>query len=72
MIPGKFVGSTKHKNLFYLRIKYCSDIFRIFFCYDRGNIVILMNGFQKKTNKTPKQEIDKALKIQQNYFDEKE
>jgi len=70
-IPGRFVGSADEKNLFYLRIKQGSDIFRIFFCYDEGNLVILMNGFSKKTQKTPKSEINKAIKIKKEYFDGK-
>ena len=41
----------------------CSIIYRIFFCYDEGQIVILFNGFQKKTQKTPNKEINKALKL---------
>ena len=70
-IPGRFVGSADEKNLFYLRIKQGSDIFRIFFCYDEGNLVILMNGFTKKTQKTPKSEINKAINIKKDYFDGK-
>jgi len=71
-IPGKFVGSTKHKNLFYLRIMHSSNIYRIFFCYDGGKLVILFQGFQKKTQKLPKREIERALRIQKEYFNEKE
>ena len=71
-IPSRYVGSTKHKNLFYLRIKQSSDIYRIFFCYDKGQLIVLMNGFQKKTQKTPKSQIDLANKIKKDYFDEKD
>ena len=71
-IPSRYIGSTKHKNLFYLRIKQSSNIYRIFFCYDKGQLVVLMNGFQKKTQKTPKSQIDLANKIQKDYFDEKD
>jgi len=49
-----------------------SDIFRIFCFFDQGQLVILTNGFQKKTQKTPKQEIKKALKIKEEYENEKE
>jgi len=70
-IPSRYIGSTKKKNLFYLRLKQGSNIYRVFFCYDRGQLVVLMNGFQKKTQKTPKSEIEKALKIKKEYFDEK-
>jgi len=53
-LPSRYIGSTGEKNLHYLRIKQSSNIYRIFFCYDKGNIVVLMNGFTKKTQKTPK------------------
>jgi phage-related protein len=44
-----------------------SDIFRIFCCFNEGNLVILMNGFQKKSMKTPLNEIAKAFKIKSEY-----
>ncbi|MBK8501324.1 MAG: type II toxin-antitoxin system RelE/ParE family toxin [Saprospiraceae bacterium] len=71
-IPGRYVGATSDSNLFYLRIKRSSDIYRIFFCYDHGNLVVLMNGFTKKTQKTPKSEITRAIKIKKEYFDGKD
>ena len=46
-----------------------NDIFRIFCFFDHGQLVVLANGFQKKTQKTPKQEIEKALKIKEEYDD---
>ena len=45
--------------------------YRIFFCYDEGQIVILFNGFQKKTQKTPNKEINKALKLKEEYYERK-
>ena len=56
-------------GLYEIRIEVESNIFRIFCCFDDGNIVILFNGFQKKTQKTPKAEIEKALRLKQEYFD---
>ena len=56
-------------GLYEIRIEVESNIFRIFCCFDDGNIVILFNGFQKKTQKTPKVEIEKALRLKQEYFD---
>ncbi|MBL0026498.1 MAG: type II toxin-antitoxin system RelE/ParE family toxin [Saprospiraceae bacterium] len=70
-VPSKHIGSTLEKNLFYLRVKQGSNIFRIFFCYDEDKIVVIMNGFTKKTQKTPTKEIDKAISIIKQYFDEK-
>ncbi|MBK8699283.1 MAG: type II toxin-antitoxin system RelE/ParE family toxin [Saprospiraceae bacterium] len=60
------------KNLFYLRVKQGSNIYRIFFCYDEDKIVVIMNGFTKKSQKTPSKEIERAVKIKKEYFDEKE
>lgn len=70
-VSSKYIGSTKEKNLFYLRVKQGSNIYRIFFCYDEDKIVVIMNGFTKKTQKTPSKEIDKAISIKKQYFDEK-
>jgi phage-related protein len=57
--------------LYEIRIKTSSDIFRIFCCFDSGRIVILFNGFQKRSQKIPKKEIDKALKLMDEYFKQK-
>lgn len=58
-------------GLFEIRVQSGNDIFRIFCFFDEGKLIILTNGFQKKTQKTPKQEIEKALKIKQQYHEEK-
>ena len=69
-IPLKFMRLIE-EGLYELRIEYQSNIYRIFFCFDEGRIVILFNGFQKKTQKTPKSEIEKALKIKEEYYEYK-
>ena len=48
-----------------------NNIFRMFCCFDEGNLVILLSGFQKKTQKTPKNEIEKAKRLKREYFDGK-
>jgi phage-related protein len=48
-----------------------SDIFRIFCFFDQGQLVVLANGFQKKSQKTPKNEIETALRIKAEYESEK-
>ncbi len=58
-------------GLYEIRIQLGSDIFRIFCFFDEGKLVVLANGFQKKTQKTPKQEIAKALKIMEEYYEDK-
>ncbi len=71
-IPLKFLKHIEGTDRLYeIRIKVRSDIYRIFCCFDAGRIVILFNGFQKKSQKTPKKEIEKALRIKENYFNNK-
>ena len=68
-IPSKFFEHlTGTDGLFEIRIEFESNIYRIFCCFDSGNLVVLFNGFQKKSQKTPQSEIDKALKIKAEYF----
>ena len=72
MIPEKFFKHLEGtEGLFEIRIKVSSDIFRIFCFFDEGNLVILLNGFQKKTDKTPKNEIEKAERLKQQYYEDK-
>ncbi len=71
-IPQKFLKHIESTDgLYEIRIKVGSDIYRIFCCFDKGKIVILFNGFQKKSQKTPKKEIEKVLKLKTKYFKEK-
>lgn len=58
-------------GLYEVRVQQGKDIFRIFCFFDQGQLVVLANGFQKKTQKTPKSEIERALKIKEEYENEK-
>lgn len=69
-MPVKFIKAI-HDGLYELRIEYNSNIYRLFFIFDEGQIVVLFNGFQKKTQKTPPSEIEKALKIKEEYYEYK-
>lgn len=40
--------------------------------FDDGSLIVLFNGFQKKTQKTPNQEIERAKPIMMEYFKEKQ
>ena len=62
---------TGSNGLWEIRAKVGSNIFRVFCCFDQGNLVILLSGFQKKTQKTPKKEIEKAERLKKEYFDGK-
>jgi phage-related protein len=72
MVPDKFFKYLEGTDgLFEIKIKAGSDIYRIFCFFDKGNLIILLNGFQKKTDKTPKNEIEKAKRLKQKYYEEK-
>ena len=71
-VPETYLKHLENTNgLFEIRVQHGSDIFRIFCFFDQGQLVVLANGFQKKTQKTPKKEIEKALKIKEEYENEK-
>ncbi len=71
-IPKKFFKYVEGtEGLFEIRIEFEANIYRVFCCFDEGKVVVLFNGFQKKTQKTPKKEIEKALRIKGEYFKDK-
>lgn len=70
-VPVKFMRYIRD-GLYELRMEYNSNIYRVFFIFDEGQIIVLFNGFQKKTQKTPLGEIDKALKIKEEYYADKQ
>ena len=57
--------------MYEIRIEIDGAIYIIFCCFDKGKLVVLFNAFQKKTKKTPKGVIDIAVKLMNNYFNEK-
>lgn len=71
MISEKYL---KHidDGIYEIRISSGSNIFRIFCFFDEGKLVILLNGFQKKTQKTPTKEIERAKKLKIQYYEDKE
>ena len=72
-VPEKyFKHMTGTSGLFEIRVEVESDIFRVFSFFDKGKLIILVNGFQKKTQKTPKKEIEMAEKLKKQYFSESE
>jgi phage-related protein len=71
-IPETYLKHLKGTSgLYEVRIQQGNNIFRLFCFFDEGKLFVLMNGFQKKTQKTPKNEIEKALKIKNEYEQEK-
>jgi hypothetical protein len=70
-VPIKyFKHLSQSDGLYEIRVEQRSDIYRVFAFFDKGNLIILINGFQKKTQKTPKKEIELAEKLKKHYFDE--
>jgi phage-related protein len=71
-IPEKYFKQiTGTTGLYEIRIEVGSDIYRVFSFFDKGRLVVLVNGFQKKTQKTPSNELKLAEKLKKLYFDEK-
>jgi len=66
-VSKKFVKYLRD-DVYELRAEYESNIYRVFFIFDNGNIVVLFNGFQKKSQKTPQKELDKAIKLKEEYY----
>ncbi|MDR1364774.1 MAG: type II toxin-antitoxin system RelE/ParE family toxin [Oscillospiraceae bacterium] len=72
IIPSRFFRHIKDTDGIYeVRVEIESNIFRIFAFFDKENIIVISNGFQKKTQKTPRKEIEKAIKIMEEYKNEK-
>lgn len=67
-IPAKFVKHIE-EGIYELRTEYEGNIFRTFFIFDSDNVVVLFNGFKKKTQQTPQNEIDKAKLIKKAYYE---
>ncbi len=63
----KFVKYLRDE-IFELRAEHGGNIFRVFFIFDDGNVVMLFNGFQKKSQKTPEKEINKAIQLKNEYY----
>lgn len=71
-VPEKyFKYIINSKGIYEIRVEVASDIYRVFSFFDEGKMIILINGFHKKTQKTPKEEIELAQKLRKEYFDEK-
>lgn len=71
-IPETYLKHISNSNgLYEIRVQVSNDIFRIFCFFDEGNLIVIANGFQKKTQKTPYNEIKKAEKIKKEYYENK-
>jgi len=72
IVPEKYLKHLTNTNgLWEIRVSAGNGIFRIFCFFDKGNLIILLSGFQKKTQKTPKTEIKRAEKLKKEYYENK-
>lgn len=71
-IPASYLKYIEGTNgLFEVRVQLAGNIFRIFCFFDGNKLVVLLTGFQKKTQKTPRNEIQRAVVLMENYYNEK-
>ena len=72
LVPRKYFQHLENTDgLYEIRVEYESNIYRIICFFDEGNLIILINAFQKKTQKTPKAEIELAVRLKKQYFKNK-
>jgi phage-related protein len=69
VIPEEYFKHITGTDLYEIRVINGGNIFRIFCFFDKGKLVVLLNGFQKKSQKTPKKEIERALKLKKQYYE---
>ncbi|MDR1981987.1 MAG: type II toxin-antitoxin system RelE/ParE family toxin [Tannerellaceae bacterium] len=70
-ISTKFIKYIRD-GIYEIRAMHSGNIYRIFFIFDEGKIIVLFNGFQKKTQEAPENEIEKAIRIKNEYYGSKE
>jgi phage-related protein len=72
-VPAKYFDHISNsEGLYEIRVESGGDIFRVFCFFDKGRLIILLNGFQKKTQKTPQKEIERAEKLRKQYKEEQQ
>ena len=67
-LPKKFIKHLED-GIYELRTELEGNIFRTLFFFDEDNVIVLLNGFQKKTQKTPRSEIEKAKQLRKAYYE---
>lgn len=71
-IPSTYLKHIEGTDgLFEVRTQLAGNIFRIFCFFDGSKLVVLLSGFQKKTQKTPRMEIEKAERLKVAYYNDK-
>jgi len=70
VVPEKYFKHITGTDLYEIRIVQASNIYRVFCFFEKGNLVVILNGFQKKSQKTPKNLIERALKLKAQYYED--
>ena len=71
-IPSQYLKYIKGtQGLYEARIQLGSNIWRVFCFFENDKLIILLNGFQKKSQKTPTSEIETAKRLMKEYFKER-
>ena len=71
-VPEQYLKHLEGTDgLYEIRVSSGNNIFRIFCFFDEGQLVILLNAFQKETQKTPTDELERARKLKKQYYDDK-
>ena len=68
IVPSKFWKKLSGSNLWEVRIEYSGNTYRVLAAFAKGNRVVLLHAFQKKSQKTPRQDMEIALQRQKRYF----
>ena len=72
IVPSKFLKHLEGSDgLYEIRVLVRRNIYRIFCFFDKGNLIVVLHGFHKKTQKTPKNEIEKAKRLKLEYYEQK-
>ena len=69
IVPARFFKKLTDTELYECRVRWDSNIYRLFCFFDRNNTVVITNGFTKKTQKTPQREIDRAIRYRSDYLE---
>jgi phage-related protein len=71
-VPKKYFDHmTGTDGIWEIRVEVGNNIFRAFSFFDEGKLIVIANAFQKKSQKTPKNELELAKRIKKEYFNEK-
>ena len=72
-VPSQYLKKLVNTdNIWEVRVQVGNNIFRLLGFFDNDNLIVLTNGFAKKTQKTPSQEIELAEQRKREYLSRKQ